>query len=239
MSRRRTYPTKTLLPLIAFVAPTTFDATAQNVNIHQLFSFYDNVNKAYGYTFSDSYNTLTLSAVSGVSYRYGYTRAGIDYVFDVTSATNPFTASTDTKRWVIVNNSATGISGTLPTGAVWGYIGSKCTDISSTSNTYLKYIHIQSNSITNIPSAAFNGNTSLSGILTIPNSVTSIGSTAFYNTTNISGNLVIPSSVTSIGLYSFVAIGSSTTEGVYQPCIFIITYGCVCLCKAGWHIEFT
>jgi hypothetical protein len=207
-----------LLPLQPFIAPANFDASAQNVNIHQIFSFYDNPNKAYGYTFSDSYNTLTLAALGGVTYRYGYTRGGIDYVFDVASVTNPFTASTDTKRWVIVNNTVTGVNGTLPIGAVWGYLGNKCNSIYADGANTLKYVHCQELSF-NVPSNSLR-NTSITGYLAIPSNAITINSNAFQGCTSITG-VGIPNSVTSIGSSAFQGCTSITGVGIPNSVTYI------------------
>ena len=52
--------------LTAFIAPSTFDPAAQNVNLYTLFRDYSNSNKAFAYTFSDTVNTITLSSGSGI-----------------------------------------------------------------------------------------------------------------------------------------------------------------------------
>jgi len=190
--------TQSLLPLQAFIAPSNFDASAQNVNIHQIFSMYDNANKAYGYTFSDVYNTLTLAAASGVSYRYGYTRGGVDYVFDVASAVNPFTAAIDTKRWVIVNSvSAINYQASLNKGSVWGYVSSRCINIYSLGNSYLKYVHIQDETKTSVIGTQTFSNTNITGILHISGSTTSLGYLSFFQCPLIT-SVIIPTSVTYI-----------------------------------------
>lgn len=194
----------TLLPLIPFVAPASFDASAQAVNIHKIYSEYAGVNKAYGYSFSDTVNTLTLAAGTGISYTYGYTRGGVDYTFDVASVTNPFTATIDTKRWVIVNNTASGLTITAPTGSVWIYLGKKCSNITSSNNSSLKYLHIETTLNSTLVNAFLGGNNLIGGV-TIPSSMTNIGNYSFRGNLSLNENLVINSPTITWGAHPFAA----------------------------------
>ena len=91
--------------MLAFVAPDDFKAELQELNLFSIFSEYEKSDKLYAYTFSNDYNTLVVNSSVGKSYRYGYTRSGIDYTFDVESIYNPFSVG-DIKRYVIVNSEA-------------------------------------------------------------------------------------------------------------------------------------
>ena len=191
-----------LLPLIPFVAPTSFDPLAQAVNIYQIYNDYSGVDKAFGYSFSDTVNTLTLAAGAGISYRVGYTRSGVDTVVDGANFTNPFIAG-DTKRYVIVNNTASIVGAIIRTGGVWAILGSKCTNVASNNNTHLKYIHLTTSSLIDLGSDSFNGCTALSGNLTIPDSVNSIGQSFVFGCTSLNGNLSLPNKSLSIGINPF------------------------------------
>ena len=85
----------------AFIAPANFDPASQPLNIVSVFGDYNNVNKAYIFSFTSAIATLTLSALAGITYRWGETISGVDYVYDVVSGT-AFTAGS-IKRYVIVN----------------------------------------------------------------------------------------------------------------------------------------
>lgn len=72
--------------------------------------------------------TLTLPASAGITYRWGETISGVDYVNDVASGT-AFTAGS-TKRYVIVNKVAISLSANISSwtgynGAIWIYCSSK------------------------------------------------------------------------------------------------------------------
>ena len=215
----------------AFIAPANFDPASQPLNIVSVFGDYANANKAYIFSFTSAIATLTLSASSGITYRWGETISGVDYVNDVVSGT-AFTAGS-TKRYVIVNSTATSLSANISkgagfNGAIWIYCSSKIYSIFAQSNTYLNYVHCEDlnsitsigsyafyncanltgtltipNSVTSIGTSAFNGCTGLTGTLTIPNSVTTISQSAFANCTNLTGTLTIPSSVTTMGINPF------------------------------------
>ena len=172
----------------AFIAPSNFDADAQPLNIVKVFGEYNNVNKAYIYSFTSAISTLTLSASSGISYRWGETISGVDYVYDIASGT-AFTVGS-TKRYVIVNSTETSLVAVVPSGGIWLYTSEKIYLIKSLvySNNYFKYIHCQNlHSLTTIGTVAFYNCAGLTGTLTIPNSVTTIGNSAFYNCKNLSG----------------------------------------------------
>ena len=188
----------------AFIAPVNFDPASQPLNIVSVFGDYANANKAYIYSFTSAIATLTLSATTGVTYRWGETISGVDYVNDVVSGT-AFTAGS-TKRYVIVNSTATSVACSASVGSVWLYCSSKIYAITAQSNTYLNYVHCEDlNSITTIGNNAFNACINLTGTLTIPSYVTIIGDRAFVSCKNLTGTLTIPSYVTTIGLSAFAA----------------------------------
>jgi hypothetical protein len=201
---------KRVLNMEAFIAPAKFDANAQPLNIITVFGEYNNANKAYIYSFTSAIATLTLPASAGITYRWGETISGVDYVYDVVSGT-AFTAGS-TKRYVIVNSTATSLIANVANhsgynGAIWIYCSSKVYGIYAYENTYLNYVHCEDlNSITTIGINAFYGCKGLTGTLTIPNSVTTIGNQAFANCKGLTGSLTIPNSVTTIG------------DGAFQSC---------------------
>lgn len=202
MELRRRHYSEALLPLIPFVAPANFDANSQNINILNIYNEYVNPAKAYIYSFSDSLNTLSLPVLLGITYRVGYTRAGVDYVLDGANFTNPFVAG-DTKRYVIVNASSEDISVTIPIGAVWIASGIKVKSIYNYNNGYLKYIHCaRYGSIIDLLSYAYCY--ILTGILSIPSSVVSINNSCFGYCSSITGVLKIGVNVRYIGSYSFI-----------------------------------
>ena len=186
----------------AFVAPENFNPESQPLNIVTVIDNYDNVNKAYIFSFTSTIPTLFLFASSGITYRWGETIDGNDYVYDIESGT-AFTEGS-TKRYVIVNSTFSSLPATVPNGGVWLYAREKIYSISSQFNNYLKYIHCQDlHSVTTIENGAFHNCIGLTGILNIPNSVTTIGNEAFRSCTGLIGSLTIPNSVTSIGNLAF------------------------------------
>ena len=212
----------------AFIAPTNFDPASQPLNIVSVFGEYDNANKAYIYSFTSAIATLTLSASSGITYRWGETISGVDYVYDVVSGT-AFTAGS-TKRYVIVNSTATSLMANGFNGAIWLYCSSKCYRVQSQLNTYLNYVHCEDlNSITTIGDRAFQDCKGLTGTLTIPSYVTTISIAAFANCTNLTGTLTIPSSVTTIGGAAFSSIpfthliSNSSFFEVYDEVLYTTT----------------
>lgn len=183
--RRRHYTDNNQLK--PFIAISSFDPIMQSVNCYDIFLSYANIDKAFIYSFSDTVNTLTLSAGAGITYRYGYTRGGIDYVFDGASFTNPFLAG-DTKRYVVVNNASNSILATIPNGALWAVIGSKCTSVNANNSTSLYAVHfIGTINLTTIPFRAFLLCNSLIGDINIPQSVSSVGGEAFTLSLSILG----------------------------------------------------
>lgn len=198
INRRRLYGGQQVV-FSPLVAPLNFDPSTQNINIFSLYNDYISVDKAYIYSFSDTLNTLSLPVAAGITYRVGYTRSGVDYVLDSSSFTNPFIAG-DTKRYVIVNNTANDTFAVLPTGSVWAAFGVKINSIGSTGgNTHLRYVHyVYINSI-----RGFNFCSNLTGSLTIPNSVTSIEQQSFRDCTNLTGALIIPESLSTIAAGAF------------------------------------
>lgn len=205
--RRRSYYISAL-PLMPLVAPTSFDPSAQTVNIYSIFKDEASEEKAYIYLFSDTVNTLTLATGTGLYYKYGYTLAGTDYTFTTTGIVNPFSAGM-TKRWVmgfgasIILNPFQAVSN----GIIWVYMH-RVTDWRLGNKNVLKYVHT-SDLTTIIPTLnqnpyALNINTGLIGVLTIP-SFYSIIPAQFLNTSGsgITGTLTIPPSVTYIYNYAF------------------------------------
>ena len=67
----------------AFIAPENFNPESQPLNIVSVFGNYNNVNKAYIFSFTSAIATLTLPSSSGITYRWGETISGVDYVNDV------------------------------------------------------------------------------------------------------------------------------------------------------------
>ena len=170
----------------AFVAPENFNTESQPLNIVTLIDNYDNVNKAYIFSFTSTIPTLFLFDSPGITYRWGETISGVDYAYDVVSGT-AFTAGS-TKRYVIVNSTSSSLRATIPNGGVWLYAREKVYSISSQYNNYLKYIHCQDlHSLTTIENGVFHNCIGLTGILNIPNSVTTIGNEAFRNCTGLTG----------------------------------------------------
>ena len=204
----------------AFIAPSNFDADAQPLNIVKVFGEYNNVNKAYIYSFTSAISTLTLSASSGISYRWGETISGVDYVYDVASGT-AFTSGS-TKRYVIVNSTATSLYANISSaagfnGAVWLYCSSRIYRIAALGSSYLKYVHLESlNSLTSILEQDFYGYSGLKieGILTINNIVSKIDKNAFANAKSIT-KIIIGSSILNIGTYSFAGMSSVTSVYCY------------------------
>ena len=211
---------KSVLNADAFIAPANFDPASQPLNIVSVFGDYANANKAYIYSFTSAIATLTLPASAGITYRWGETISGVDYVNDVVSGT-AFTAGS-TKRYVIVNSTATSLIANIASyngfnGAVWIYCSSKIYRVAATSNNYLKYVHFENlNSMTVIYAQDFYGYSGLiiEGVLTINNIVTSIGNSAFYSAKSIT-KIVVGSSVSSIGTYSFAGMKNVTSVYCY------------------------
>ena len=186
----------------AFIAPENFNPESQPLNIVTVIDNYDNVNKAYIFSFTSVIANLFLPASLGITYRWGETIGGNDYVYDIESGT-AFTAGS-TKRYVIVNSTSSSLPATVPNGGIWLYARDKIYSISSTHNNYLKYIHCQNlHSVTTIVNGAFRNCTGCTGILNIPNSVTTIGTEAFRSCIGLTGSLNIPNSVTTIGNLAF------------------------------------
>jgi hypothetical protein len=207
----------------AYCAPAGFDRTAQAVDIYEIFKAYyaTNTDAKTIYSFTSAINTLALDAASGVSYRWGETIAGVDYVHDVSSGT-AFTAGS-TKRYVIVNNTTTSASSfTYPKGAVWIYAGLLVDGMASRFNSYLTYIHCNSiDDITRLHDYSFQ-ETNLTGILTINHnlgsyafsktkitsinfgsSITQFSYANFFGCTQLTGTLTLPVNLTSWDVNNF------------------------------------
>ena len=204
----------------AFIAPANFDPASQPLNIVTVFGDYNNVNKAYIFSFTSAIATLTLPASSGITYRWGETILGVDYAYDVVSGT-AFTAGS-TKRYVIVNSTATSLMANISVsagfnGAVWLFCSSRIYRIVAIGSQYLKYVHLESlNSITTISNQDFYDYSGLiiEGVLTINNIVTTIGNSAFSRAKAIT-KIVVGSSVSSIGTYSFAGMSKVTSVYCY------------------------
>jgi len=195
------------VPLVPLIAPSGFDPSAQAVNIYSIYNSIQDINKAYIYQFSDTVNTLTLASGGGLSYKYGYTRSGVDYVFDVTSATNPFTAG-DTKRWVmgfgtsIVSNPFQAVSN----GILWVYMD-RVNEFRLGSKNVLKYVHT-SDKTSILPTInqapyAFAGSSGLLGVISIPNYWTFIPLQCFNGCNQITGSISLHSAITYVDFAAF------------------------------------
>lgn len=195
-----------------FIAPSYFDPDAQPLNIFETYrSYYSSINKnaRFIYSFTSSIATLTLSVISGVTYRWGETISGVDYVYDVSSGT-AFTAGS-TKRYVIVNSTSATLDmyGTanlkLPLGSVWAYFGDvTLTYICGTeSNTYAMYIHCSDvDCIKGFARYAFRLNSNLTGNIYLPNvniNFSYAGDRIFDGCTKLVGELIIPDNWVNIG----------------------------------------
>lgn len=189
---------KRILGFEPYVAPDNFDRKAQPVDIYDVFERYyrHHSDAKYIYSFTSAIDTLSLSSISGTSYRWGETIGGVDYVYDITSGT-AFTAGS-TKRYVIIimNTDPNGYYGVeLPLGSIWAYFGITNDDgltcIFSRSNTYLTYIHFHK--------------------LTALKSVGPQGYYWMYYQTNITGTLHFPPDWTT-------SLGGTTTRQAFNSC---------------------
>ena len=199
----------TWLGFEAFVAPEDFDRTAQPVDIYDVFCrYYTNHKDAkYIYSFTSAINTLTLGAVSGVSYRWGETIAGVNYTYDITSGT-AFTAGS-TNRYVIVNNTSTSFNVLFVNGALWIYLGDFTINRigygkGDTKSPYLTYIHCHNiDNIKGFLAYSFWG-TNLTGKLTFPNiNLAFDGDRCFSQCIKLAGAVTITKNMKSIGSHCF------------------------------------
>jgi len=209
----------------SFSAPELFASYGESVNIYDIFRnylFLQNPNAKYIYSMN-SFNTLTLTASASRTFYWGYSLSGVDYTFNHTSGTiTPFSTGM-TKRFVIVNDTASLTDVVLPTGARWVFLGRKINSISATQyNSSVAYIHCTDSglSLTSILANAFTGST-LVGVINIPYSVTSIGDSAFCQSGGSS--IIIPSSVTTIVNNPFY--NSTITSFVVNGTNFIVENG--------------
>lgn len=192
------------LKMEAFIAPAAFDADAQELNIFKKFCNYytSDANAAYIFSFTSAIAALSLTAATGVTYVWGETISGIDFTSAQISSGTAFTSGS-TKRWVLVYNTSSSVAVTAPTGAVWIYGSDKCYSYSSSSNTYLKYVHCNKlNSVTYIPINAFVSCTGLSGNLTIPSICNTIETSSFQSCTGLT-NIYLHSGITTIKNLAF------------------------------------
>lgn len=206
----------------AFVAPETFIKPTQfadfglSLNIYQIYKDYSNPNKKYIYEFTSAIATLTLPVVANVTYRYGETISGVDYVTEVSSGT-AFTEGS-TKRYVIVNStSATQLTIILPLGSIWAYLSNKIKNCSSRNNTYIKYVFCQDIlSITEITFSSYRSCPNLEGSFIISEAVIALGTNLFDGSTKVD-KLIFKSNITTITNNSF--IGSALLEVYMYPII--------------------
>lgn len=219
--------------MLAFVAPDDFKAELQELNLFSIFSEYEKSDKLYAYTFSNDYNTLVVNSSVGKSYRYGYTRSGIDYTFDVESIYNPFSVG-DIKRYVIVNSEANLVFENPPLGALWIHWGRNVVNPSNKDNTYLTTMTSEYgfDLCTAIRDTAFLGCVNLSGALKLPKNIVTIGIDSFSECTKLVGELVIPDTVTDIYRAAFrsckfnkIVFGSSVLHVDADPNWAYSTFG--------------
>ncbi len=217
---------------MAFIAPVDFDPIilGLGIDIIPIFNAYSNPDKRIIYLVSNVVASTPLDL--GTSYRYSETIGGIETITDVEGGTVNWTTGS-VKRYIIINNSATSMTVSIPSekGVVWCYCGDFIiTSIGSTNtyNTkYLKYIHcfdihkilaissfaLESwpNNTVIIPSscmsiADFIG---YSKFIIIENGIKTIGSYAFYSFgsylkgINEINNVILPESVETIGQVAF------------------------------------
>lgn len=107
-----------------FNDPDDYATYGETVNIYNKYwNYYQtNPNAKYAYTVAAASAPITLSVLTGVSYRWGETISGTDYVYDVASGT-AFTVGS-TNRYVIYNDVSTDpIKARLLLGGSWMYCG--------------------------------------------------------------------------------------------------------------------
>lgn len=208
---------KITLGFEAFVASSSFDRTAQPVDIYDVFANYyiTNEDAKYIYSFTSSIATLSLPSVSGISYRWGETISGVDYVYDVSSGT-AFTSGS-TKRYVIVSNTSASFSVQLVNGVVWCYLGNfTISNFYSTDKaSYLTTIHAHDlSNIVALDYNAFRRNYNLTGNLTIPDQLTSLPNWCFSECNKITGAVVFPNNMINItgGWIFYQATGITSVD---------------------------
>ena len=213
----------------AFVAPADFNPDAQELNIVNKYAAYlaVNANARYIFSVAAAVSTTTLPTGTGISCRIGETISATETQYDSTASSVTWTAGS-TKRWVVVNNTATSLSCTLPTGSVWGYLGNYTfSSISSTANSYLKYVH--SYDLQNIKALGDNAfqDTKITGKLNLPN-IAFLPYWAFVNCTNLTGSVIFPSTLkttTSSSFYGCTGITSMDLSSVTAIARYDF-YGC-------------
>lgn len=203
-----------------FTKPSQFADFGLSLNIYQIYKDYSNPNKKLIYEFTSEIATLTLPVVANVTYRYGETISGVDYVTDVASGT-AFTEGS-TKRYVIVNSTVTPyiLILTIPVGAVWIYIGKNTTRFTTGNNSYCKYIFFEDLiSLSIIDNQQCDSCSQLTGTLTIPNSITNkkLGHYAFRNNNSIN-KVIIPESITNLGVITFQGSAAIIGRHYYIYC---------------------
>ena len=200
---------KAELPLQAFVAPAGFNADAQELNIVKAYSAYSDANKKYVFSVGTTATTV-LPVVAGRS--YAYSENGGAYI-TISSGTITWIAGSN-KRHVIVIDTNTTFTASVPASGVWLYCGINVNTLYSCNS--VKYVHFQDiSTLTTIMTSTFQSNTILTGVLSLPSSLTSIGSYGFYYCTGLTGTLTLPNSLSLINDYSFT--GCSGFSGVSIP----------------------
>ena len=199
---------KKAVQMQAYIAPDSFDANAQELNIISVYNSEADADKAYIFSVTSAITNMTLPTLTCCTYKWGETIGGVDYSYYVNSGV-AFTSGS-TKRYVLVLSSlttlaadATKLSGFI--GAVWLYCGKKVYSVKATASSYLKYVHHEDLSkITEVYESAFYDYSGLivEGVVTISNSVIAIQQKAFYNAKKIT-KINIGSGVTSVAADAF------------------------------------
>lgn len=125
----------------AFVEPTGFDRTAQDVDIYEVFRAYWGSNKTARYIFSVSDATATLALSYGTSYQYGYTSGGVDYVVNLNTTTSLTQAYTGNYTSInVADTSSFPSSGTLKfnDGSAFIYTSKTATSFSGVSQLVIQ-----------------------------------------------------------------------------------------------------
>lgn len=226
--------------MMAIVAPTDFSPSSQEVNIISLFDAYINPDKRFIYHIVQAVASTGL--YNGTSYVCSETIDGNEVITNMTSGTVSWTSGS-TKRYVIVNNSATSIDVIIPSteGAIWGYLGDFIiTSLSGAYNystNYCKYIHCLNPSkllsIIDFANHTWNGSTFKvpSNCITIgemgkpthliiEEGVKNIGNYAFYSndgllTFNNSTDLILPESIERLGNVCFADSSNFVNSDIY------------------------
>jgi hypothetical protein len=110
--RIRYQPRRTELGFETYVAPDSFDRTAQPVDIYEVFKAYFAVNNQALYIYSVANTTnLVMELKGGTSYRFGSESGGIQYTNDV-----DFSGKTELTSAIVAGNAYSAISVTTTEG---------------------------------------------------------------------------------------------------------------------------